>query len=261
MASGSPRWLIQSPCRAPGASSSYSTLLRAARSNRPPPPSGCAATSPWLAWLWGEGVPKSKRLNIDKRALEWAHRDPEGLRSAARALASRPTVFDDNAARLLAIVKRHDPFERPGQLDSERLLRGRPQALVEAIEILIARSGDVAHGPAAHSLHGRGHDRRLPRPKPAVIETTSDRYRIALADQSPRHQSRSRDRPEPCPKDSTLHGAKRRDFGASKVFPIRDFRQRITSEGHHVVSTWINGDSSGLEHFPINSAARSRGRA
>jgi Dolichyl-phosphate-mannose-protein mannosyltransferase len=99
--------------------------------------------APWLAWCWGDGVPKSKRLNIDKRALEWAHRDPEGLRSAARALAARPTVLDDNAARLLAIVKRRDLFDRPGQLGSERLLRGRPQALVEAVEILIARSRDV----------------------------------------------------------------------------------------------------------------------
>ena len=48
-----------------------------------------------------------------------------------------------DAARLLAILKRHDPFDPPDQLASERLLRGRPQALVEAVEILIRRPDDV----------------------------------------------------------------------------------------------------------------------
>jgi 4-amino-4-deoxy-L-arabinose transferase-like glycosyltransferase len=99
--------------------------------------------APGLAWFWGDGVPKAKRLNLHGRSLEWARRDPEGLRAAARALVARRTPRDEPAARLLAILKRHDPLDPPGQLASERLLRGRPQALREAVEILIGRADDL----------------------------------------------------------------------------------------------------------------------
>ena len=121
-------------------------LLDAPSGGAPAPPVApefVRGHAPWLAWFWGDGVPKSERPNIDKRALDWARRDPAGLRSAARAVASRQGRLDDNASRLLTILKRHDPFDRPGQLGSERLLRGRPQALLEAVEILIARPGGV----------------------------------------------------------------------------------------------------------------------
>ena len=97
---------------------------------------------PWFARFWGDGIPKPKRLNVFRKTLEWAIRDPAGLRKAAHALASGSPP-DDNAARLLAIVKRHDPLDAPGGLSSERLLRGRPEALIEAVEILINRPSDV----------------------------------------------------------------------------------------------------------------------
>jgi hypothetical protein len=99
--------------------------------------------APRLAWFWGEGVPRYERLNIHKPALEWARRDPEGLRSAARAVAARRIPLDDAALRLWAILKRHDLLDPPGQRASERLLRGRPQALLEAVEILVTRGDDV----------------------------------------------------------------------------------------------------------------------
>ncbi len=83
------------------------------------------------------------RLNTYDRPLEWANRDPEGLRSAAKAVATGLTRDDDHASRLLAILKRHDPLDPPGRRASERLLRGRPQALLEAVEILITRPRDV----------------------------------------------------------------------------------------------------------------------
>jgi hypothetical protein len=107
-------------------------------SERPGAPDWVRTHAPRLAWFWGDGVPRVGRLNIHRAALDWARRDPEGLRAAARAVADRRTS-DRGAARLLAILKRHDPFDPPWALASERLLRARPQAVVEAVEILIAR--------------------------------------------------------------------------------------------------------------------------
>jgi hypothetical protein len=105
---------------------------------------------PRLAWFWGDGVPKSKRLNVYKRSIDWADRDPVGLRSAARAVASGADRYSSNAAALLSILKRHDAMDPPGQLASDRLLRGRPQALIEAIEIVITRTEDVRNVLVRH---------------------------------------------------------------------------------------------------------------
>jgi hypothetical protein len=88
-------------------------------------------------------VPKVGRPNLHRTALDWARRDPEGLRSAARALAGRHGPPEGGASRLLAILKRHDPLDPPDAPASARLLRGRPQAIVEAVEILITRGEDV----------------------------------------------------------------------------------------------------------------------
>jgi hypothetical protein len=121
-------------------------LLDAPSGGAPEPPRAPAwvrSHAPPLAWFWGEGVPRSKRLNIHTRALEWARRDPDGLRAAARALAAGRTLQDEPAARLLAVLKRHDPLDPPDQLASERLLRSRPRALLEAVEILITRADDL----------------------------------------------------------------------------------------------------------------------
>jgi hypothetical protein len=109
----------------------------------PRAPAWVRSHAPSLAWFWGDGVPRSKPLNIHGRTLEWAGRDPEGLRAAARALVARRTSRDERAARLRSILKRHDPLDPPGQLASERLLRGRPQALLEAVEVLITRADDL----------------------------------------------------------------------------------------------------------------------
>jgi hypothetical protein len=108
-----------------------------------PAPEWVRTYAPRLAWFWGVGVPKSKRLNIHRESLEWSRRDPVGLRAAARAVAAGQAGLDRDARRLLAILKRHDPLDPPGHRASERLLRGRPQALVEAVEILIRRAEDV----------------------------------------------------------------------------------------------------------------------
>jgi 4-amino-4-deoxy-L-arabinose transferase-like glycosyltransferase len=121
-------------------------LLDAPSGGLPEPaaaPEWVRVRAPWLAWFWGDGVPKFKPLNSYKRTLEWARRDPEGLWSAAQAVAARQGELAGKARQLLTILQRHDPFDPPSQLASERLLRARPEALLEAVQILITRLNDV----------------------------------------------------------------------------------------------------------------------
>jgi hypothetical protein len=106
-------------------------------------PSWVRAHAPWLARLWGDGVPRCPRLNVNEEAFQWARTDPAGLRAAARAIVEQAPRPDANARRLLAILERHDPMDPPDQRASERLLRGRPEALREAVEILINRAKDL----------------------------------------------------------------------------------------------------------------------
>jgi len=121
-------------------------LLLDAPSGGPPEPPRAPVwvrSYPRLAWFWGDGVPKSKAINIYERSLDWAQRDPGGLRAAAQVVAAGQAGADEQSASLLSILKRHDALDPPDQLASERLLRGRPQALIEAVEILITRAGAV----------------------------------------------------------------------------------------------------------------------
>ena len=80
------------------------------------------------------------RLNLYDPPLEWASRDPEGLRSAAKAVVTGLIRRDDNASRLLAIIKspRCTGSARSTLAPSDFSVR-RPQRLLEAVEILIAR--------------------------------------------------------------------------------------------------------------------------
>jgi hypothetical protein len=106
-------------------------------------PAWIMARAPSLAWCWGVGVPRSGRLNVDERIFSWARREPDGLRDAARSIVARREPITREMARLLAIFKRHDAFDPPDQPTSARLLRERPRALLEAVEIIITRSAAV----------------------------------------------------------------------------------------------------------------------
>jgi 4-amino-4-deoxy-L-arabinose transferase-like glycosyltransferase len=101
--------------------------------DRPATPLWVRQWAPWLGRLWGEGVTQSRHLAINEPMLAWAQADPAGLRAAARALAERPTDVADSDARRLR--KELDRYGYAG----ETLLRLRPRALVEAVEILIRK--------------------------------------------------------------------------------------------------------------------------
>ena len=110
---------------------------------------GWVRDSPWLrpfARFWGEGLTQGPPLAVDEAIFDWARTDPEGLRAAARAIADgEPIEPGSGAARLMAyldrpLVPRPDGLAR---LAVRQLLRNRPEALAEAVEILIARPDAV----------------------------------------------------------------------------------------------------------------------
>jgi hypothetical protein len=101
-------------------------------------PEWVRANAPWLARFWGDGVTRFRRLGVNDEAFAWAKDDPDSLLRAARRIANGRTSDgdDDAAARLRAILDRY-----PDR--SSLLLKARPEALVEAVEILIARPDAV----------------------------------------------------------------------------------------------------------------------
>lgn len=86
-----------------------------------------------LARLWGDGLTKVHKLSVEPTVIEWGRTDPEGLRKAARELAaSKGKSESSDAQRLMKVLNRY-----PDR--ASLLLRARPEALVEAIEILIKK--------------------------------------------------------------------------------------------------------------------------
>ena len=70
-------------------------------------------------------------------------RRPSRRGAADRRAAIEPASDDPDARRLLAILRRYDQPRQPGGRLSRRLLNARPEALVEAVEILIRRPDAV----------------------------------------------------------------------------------------------------------------------
>jgi hypothetical protein len=97
----------------------------------------------WLARLWGDGLKRIPRPTVHEPSFAWANRDPDGLRAAARGIVEgKPTSGDPGTRRLLALLTRADAPGLHRDL-SGTLLRARPEALVEAVEILIRRGDDL----------------------------------------------------------------------------------------------------------------------
>ena len=116
----------------------------AGAADRPAAPGWVRRVCPPLGRFWGEGLARVPRPGVNTALFDWARTDPEGLRAAARAIAARrPPADAPNARRLRAILARYDRPGKPGGRLSERLLRSRPEALVEAVAIVIARPDAV----------------------------------------------------------------------------------------------------------------------
>jgi 4-amino-4-deoxy-L-arabinose transferase-like glycosyltransferase len=110
------------------------------RPPRAPLPDWLRASAPWLGRFWGEGVTQAAPLGVNEALLAWARNDPEGLRAAARLVASgKPLDGHPDARRLRDELAYHEGRSSRGLRYSEFLLRVRPRALVEAVDILIAR--------------------------------------------------------------------------------------------------------------------------
>jgi 4-amino-4-deoxy-L-arabinose transferase-like glycosyltransferase len=115
-----------------------------------------AASRAWALWLLAGGRdarrvagkgPSSPLAppTAGEAVFEWARADPGALRAAARAVAGgTPDPDDAGVRRLQAILRRYDQPGEPGGRFSERLFSARPQALAEAVEILILR-GEAVH--------------------------------------------------------------------------------------------------------------------
>jgi 4-amino-4-deoxy-L-arabinose transferase-like glycosyltransferase len=114
--------------------------------------------APWLARLWGDGLTRTRRLAVNERVFDWAKHDPQELRVAARAVVdwaksggkegelprgseggSIPFDADSPAGRLLHELRRFDG----GISYSDELLRKGPEALTDAVEVLIRRPDAV----------------------------------------------------------------------------------------------------------------------
>jgi hypothetical protein len=118
------------------------------RSGDDPPaaPEWVGKYAPWLGRLWGDGLKKSHRLTLNQAVLDWSRSDSEGLLAAARLIAARqPMDQDERAGRLFALMTTETNPNGPKVRHdlTEQLLAARPQALVEAVEILNAHREEV----------------------------------------------------------------------------------------------------------------------
>jgi hypothetical protein len=109
----------------------------------PAAPAWVRRLAPPLARLWGDGLTRVARPDVNEPVFQWAREDPAGLVAAADCIAAGQPVADrPDAARLLAILTRDDD-PAAGRDFSGMLLRNRPEALGEAARILNARPDAV----------------------------------------------------------------------------------------------------------------------
>ncbi len=106
---------------------------------------GWVRDSPWLrpfARFWGEGLTRPSPPAVDEAIFARARDDPDGLRAAARAVADRrPIAPGSGASKLMSYLERLNSAAWRDWVDG--LIRNRPEALAEAVEILIARPDAV----------------------------------------------------------------------------------------------------------------------
>jgi hypothetical protein len=124
-------------------------LLDAADRSRPGPPEApewVQQHAPSLGRLWGDGLTRAHQLSLNQLVLEWSQSDPQGLLAAARGIASgRSIAGDQPARRLLDLITTESNPDGPRVRHdlTDQLLAARPEALVEAVQILNAHRDQV----------------------------------------------------------------------------------------------------------------------
>jgi hypothetical protein len=102
--------------------------------------------APILDRFWGDGLKKIHRLTLNQGILDWAQSDPRGFLEASRFLAAHKGPGDDPGARRLVGLITDDPSPQTIKTRTfflDRLLKARPEGLVEAARILIQHTDEV----------------------------------------------------------------------------------------------------------------------
>jgi 4-amino-4-deoxy-L-arabinose transferase-like glycosyltransferase len=128
--------------------------------------------APWLARLWGDGLKKASRLAVHPTILDWSHTDPEGLLAAAKCIAAKePLERNKEAGRLMELLttETNPDGKQVRHFTTEQLLRLRPEALVEAVQILNSHRDEIVqvmtrYGYTDPPTIGGYLDRALPNP-------------------------------------------------------------------------------------------------
>ena len=120
------------------------------RGRRTPPmaPRWVQRHAPWLGRLWGDGLIKVPVLDLNPTILEWSRSDPKGLLAAARRIAARQSIEDDESAQRLFALMTTEVNPKGNQVRHELtdlLLAARPEALVEAVQILNSHRDEVVN--------------------------------------------------------------------------------------------------------------------
>jgi hypothetical protein len=118
------------------------------RSKKPPPsaPLWVQKYVPILGRFWGDGLKTSSRLALNQDVLNWARNDPRGLVEAARIVAGRQGASQAPGARRLIDLITLDPNQETVAVRKfylDRLLKTRPEALVEGARILVDHLDEV----------------------------------------------------------------------------------------------------------------------
>ena len=166
----------------------------------PAAPTWVSENAPFLARFWGDGLFKAKRLTLNHEVLDWSRSDPEGLLETARYIAAgRPVKDNKNAQRLMDLITAESDSKRPRHMRTERLLQIRPEALVEAVQIINTHRDEVERVMTRYSYKDPrtlpGYlDRDLPNPNIDGVGSKSSGGRSAQSQSSnkPRQENPTR---------------------------------------------------------------------
>jgi hypothetical protein len=113
---------------------------------RPAAPAWIREHVPWLGRLWSDGLTKARRLTLKQTVLAWSQSDPDGLLAAARVIASRQPIDPETPAERLMELLTNQTRASDKQIRhslTDQLLNARPEALVEAVEMLNSHRDEI----------------------------------------------------------------------------------------------------------------------